>query len=167
MGQFIVALLIGGFFSTLVFALYHLIFVFETTGLTLEVEDTAEYDFTVNLPYSANLFRDPKNHPWMFTDAIMGNIINYFRSELKYYKKDFDRDESIELSHILYDKTHQVEAFFRETKRGKFQSDLFDQITQATFKEANEEKQFLLKTVFKEAHNNLINDLFAGKLHAH
>lgn len=164
MGQFVIALLIGGFFSTFVLCLQHIFEVYDETQIVTEVKDDSKYIYEVNIPYLSNVFRDPKNHPWMFTDAIMGNILNYFRSELLAYKGVFSPDESNELSYILYDKTHLVEAFFRETKRGKLNHELFEQIVTASFVVSNEEKQFLLRNVFMEAHNGLIDDLFAGKL---
>lgn len=165
MSQFVIALLLGGFFSTLVLCLQHLFDVYDAIHKVDPTTNNQKYDFEVNIPYSSNYFRDPKNHPWMFTDAIMGNIINYFRSELISYKGKFDVEESIELSYILYDKTYLVETFFRETKRGKLSHELFEQVVSANFEVANEEKQFLLRNVFKEAHNSLVEDLIAGTLH--
>lgn len=164
MDQFVLALLLGGFFSIIVLFLQNIFEVYNQINDKVEPVDDATYDYEANLPYSSRVFRDPKNQPWMFTDAIMGNIINYFRSELTTYTGSFSREESIELSNILYDKTHLIESFFRETKRGKLNNELFQQITTAEFESSNEEKQFLLCSVFKEAHNGLIDDLFAGKL---
>lgn len=164
MDQFVVALLLGGFFSLLVLSLQYIFDVIDENKNITEHKNVNVKEFEVNIPYASHLFRDPKNHPWMFTDLILSSIINYFRSELTYYKGDFTPDESIELSLILYDKTHLVEQFFRETKRGKINEDLFISITKAKFESFGEEKQFLLRSVFTEAHNGLIDDLFEGKL---
>ncbi len=163
MGQFVVAMLIGGFFSTLVLCLQHLFIVAEENNKP-KIEIEAPYHYEVYLPYCASLFRDPKNHPWLFTDKIMQGIINYFRSELTYYKDDFNVDESIELSYILYEKTSAIERFIRQTKRGKFDEKTYNEILDVKFKDSHEEKLFLLTSVIKEAHNSLIDDLFAGKL---
>jgi hypothetical protein len=163
MGQFIVALLIGGFFSFIILALQHCFEVAETVKeIVVEVEPN--YTFEVNLPYSANAFRDPENQPWLFTDGIIVSVINYFRNELKHYNGDFTKDESIELSHILYEKTHVIERFIRQSKRGKYDDQLYRQLIDVRFADSHDEKTFLLESVFKEAHNTLIDDLFAGKL---
>ena len=164
MGQFVVAMLIGGFFSAFVICLQCLFIVAEDASNKVVVKDTKTYDFAVNSPYSANPFRDPKNHPWMFTDNIMLSIVRYFRSELTGYKGTFSKEESNELSYILYDKTYIIENFIRESKRGKFDEELFNQIINASFEADQEEKAFLLRSVFKEAHNTLIDDHIAGKL---
>lgn len=162
MGQFIVALLIGGFFSVLVLALQH---CFETIEDTLVevIPEEPSFTYEVNIPYSASVFRDPKNHPWMFTDNIMVNIINYFRSELRYYKDGFKPHESIELSLILYDKTHLIEELMQESKRGKIKRELFAQILDVKFEDKHDEKVFLLESVFKEAHNTIIDDILQGR----
>lgn len=162
MGQFIVALLIGGFFSVLVFALHCCFKVYDDMLVEIPQEEPL-FTFEVNLPYSANVFRDPKNHPWMFTDGIMVNIINYFRSELSYYRGGFNPKDSIELSFILYDKTHLIEELIQESKRGKFKRELFNQILDVKFEDNHDEKVFLLNAVFKEAHNTIIDDILQGR----
>lgn len=163
MDQFVLSLLLGGFFSILVLTLQYLFDLHEDLNIKLDIVEPS-YDYEVNVPYCSNVFRDPRNHPWMFTDAVMSSIINYFRNELTSYRRSFTPEESIELSHILYDKTFIIEKFFRETKRGKIDHELFNQIVTADFAVCGEEKQFLLRSVFKEAHNGLIEDLIAGRL---
>lgn len=163
MEQFVIATLLGGFFSTLVITLQYLFDLADTLNVESE-EDNSSYFFKVNTPYCANVFRDPKNHPWLFTDAVMVSIINYFRGELKTYRDAFGADESNELSLILYNKTHVIEKFFQETKRGKFDEVSFNEIMDVNFKDLHDEKHFLYTSVFKEAHNTLIEDLIAGKL---
>lgn len=164
MDQFVIALLLGGFFSLLVLCLQYTFDIYDESKFQIVGKETLTTEFEVNIPYSSNVFRDPKNQPWMFTDTIISNIISYFRSELTYYKGDFTAEESIELSLILYDKTFFIEQFFRATKRGKIDNELFNKITTAKFESFSEEKQFLLYSVFKDAHNGLIDDLIAGKL---
>lgn len=166
MGQFIVALLIGGFFSLLPFALQYLFIIDEKVK-----EDSSETDergneiFEVYLPYSANIFRTVKNQDWLFTDAVMLNIINYFRSELTRYKGTFTKEESIELSYILYDKTNLIEQFIHDTKRGKPNDKTFSHVVQATFQDYADEKSFLLRKVFTEVQNTLIDDLITRKVY--
>lgn len=167
MGQFIVALLIGGFFSLLPFALQYLITVDEKVkNHSLDSIKDGEEVFEVYLPYSANAFRSFKNQDWLFTDSVMLNIINYFRSELTRYKGTFTKEESIELSYILYDKTHLIEQLIHDTKRGKPDDQTFGRVVHATFQDYADEKSFLLRKVFTEVQNTLITDLITRKAHA-
>lgn len=163
MDQFVIALLIGGFFSTLVIFLQIILDVRDDAKKIIVVEEE-EDTFETSTPYCARPFRDPKNQPWIFRDSIIVSIVNYFRDELTSYKGDFFRDENIEISTMLCDKTPYIEAFIRESKRGKFDGELFDKICDFRFKNHNAAKSFLLTSVFKEAHNSLIDDLIAGKL---
>lgn len=162
MGQFVIALLIGGFFAALVICFQYLIDVYEETLIVPEPPTVIE-TYKTNSDYNAVLFRDKKNHPWLFTDNIIVGIINYFENELRKYKGDFKREENIEISTYLCDKTPVIEAFIRESKRGKFAGELYEEIMNIRFDSYHNEKLFLLNTVFKEAHNTLIEDLIAGK----
>lgn len=167
MGQFIVALLIGGFFSLLVGLLQYTILVAEEVKFKINnpVNENQE-EFETYVDFSANVFISKNKDDWLFNDKVILNIINYFRSELNRYKGDFTKEESIELSHILYDKTQVIEKHIAELKRGKPNDDYFNEIISAQFTEFQEEKTFLLRSVFKEVQNTIVNHLIQGKHYA-
>lgn len=167
MGQFIVALLIGGFFSLIVGLLQYTILVAEEVEYKLnnpQIEEEPEFETYV--PFSANVFLSKNKDDWLFTDKVILNIINYFRSELQRYKGDFTKEESIELSHILYDKTPVIEHLVSELKRGKPDDNTFNEVINASFSDYSKEKLFLLRTVFCEVQNTLITNLITSKHHA-